>query len=83
MSFDYFLILLPVVLAVGALIKVLTSKPPAYKPKRKEYDSRYSSGGDSGETGDINRSSPNSRRQHGDGSDTPQDSAGDGEGCDD
>lgn len=83
MSFDYFLILLPVVLAVGALIKVLTSKPPTYKPKRKEYDSISSSEGDTDEAGDINRRSPNSRKRHDDGPDTPPDSAGSDGGVDD
>ncbi len=35
MTFDYFLILLPVLLAVGALIRVLTLKSPTYHRKRK------------------------------------------------
>jgi len=47
MTFDYFLILLPVLLAVGALVRVLTLKSPTYHRKRKgDTASSIPGGGD-------------------------------------
>jgi hypothetical protein len=44
MSFDWLLILIPVVLAIGALVRVLTLKSPDYQRKRKEYRKSSASG---------------------------------------
>jgi len=83
MSFDWFLILLPVVLAVGALVKVLTSRPPAYQRKRKD-DHSSSSSGDSGDvTMNIDHSSSgNPNKQGSDAPETNSDGGSDGGGGD-
>jgi len=70
MSFDWFLILLPVVLAIGALVKVLTSRPPAYQRKRKEGHSSSTSGDSSDVTMNIDHSSSESPKKQ--GSDSPE-----------
>jgi len=83
MSFDWFLILLPVVLAIGALIKVLTSRPPAYQRKRKEDLFSSASGDSSDLTMNIDHSSSGSTKKQ--ESDTPEansDGGGDGGGGD-
>ena len=70
MSFDWFLILLPVVLAIGALVKVLTSRPPAYQRKRKE-DHASSTAGDSSDVSiNIDHSSSESSKKQ--GNDAPE-----------
>ncbi|HKI60179.1 MAG TPA: hypothetical protein VKA23_04015 [Mariprofundaceae bacterium] len=81
MSFDWFLILLPVVLAIGALVKVLTSRPPAYQRKRKQYSTSSTSGDTSDVTMNINDSSSGSRnKQGGDAPEIHSDGGGDGGG---
>ena len=83
MSFDWFLILLPVVLAVGALVKVLTSRPPAYQRKRKDDHDTSSSGGSGDVTINIDSSSSDSpKKQGGDVPDSHSDGCGDGGGGD-
>jgi len=81
MSFDWFLILLPVVLAVGALVKVLTSRPPAYQRKRKEDNSPSTSEDTSDVTINIDHSSSDSPKKQGsDAPETHSDGGGDGGG---
>jgi len=79
MSFDWFLILLPVVLAIGALVKVLTSKPPTYQRKQKEDHSSSTSGDSSDATSNIDHStSEGPKRQGDDGPESHSDGGGDG-----
>jgi len=79
MTFDWFLILLPVVLAIGALVKVLTSRPPAYQRKQKEDYSSSTSGDSSDMTMNINHaSSEGPKKQVSDAPDMHSDVAGGG-----
>jgi len=66
MRFDYLLILLPILLAVGALIRVLTWKSPTYHRKRNSDAPSSASGDDSKATIDIDHSSPESDGDGGD-----------------
>ena len=71
MNFDWFLILLPIVLAVGALVKVLTSKPPAYQRKQQGDSSSTIAGSGGDESISIAHTSSDSRnKQEGDTSDS-------------
>ncbi len=77
MSFDWFLILLPVVLAIGALVKVLTLKPPAYQRKR-EGDSSSSSTEGADVTLNISRTSSGSPdKRESDAAESHSDGGGD------
>jgi hypothetical protein len=80
MTLKLFLILLPILLAIGALIRVLTSKSPVYRRKdRDNTGSTSAGGGDTG--GTTTHSISDGHSKQGDGSgDSGADSGSGGDG---